>query len=142
MTAPAEVQGWTHPVRAAVLPFDADRLQWVLNKVQTWQPYIDGSLLDDLAAVLDDYTPSEDEIGESTMRLRAHLMRLVNLAVTARVAEQDEQVGGLVEKAQAARPHELPVDPRKAVGYVRQLAWVLDALLERLVATQCLREES
>ncbi|MDF3141080.1 MULTISPECIES: DUF6415 family natural product biosynthesis protein [unclassified Streptomyces] len=142
MTAPAEVPAWTHPVRAAVLPFDADRLRWVLNKVQTWKPYIDGSLLDDLAAVLDDYTPSEDEIGESAMRLRGHLMRLVNLAVTANVVDQDKQVGELVEKARAVRSQDLPADPLKAVGYVRQMGWTLDALLERLVANQCLKEES
>ncbi|MEU9014655.1 DUF6415 family natural product biosynthesis protein [Streptomyces sp. NPDC048479] len=140
MTAQIEIPRWDHPVRAADLPFDPERLRWVLGRVQKWQPYVDGSLLDDVATVLDNYTPSEDEIDDNAMRLRGHLMRLVNLAVTAKVVEQDEQVAQLVERARTFRAEELPGDHRKAVGHVRRLAWTLNELLERLVENQCLKE--
>jgi hypothetical protein len=142
VTAPVEVSRWTHPVRAAEHDrFNPERLRWALSKVQKWQPYVDGLLLDDLAHVIDDYTPTEDEVDESALRLRGHLMRLVNLAVTAKVTDQDERVNELVDQARAIRAEELPADHRRAVGHVRQMAWTLDELLERLVANQCLKEK-
>jgi hypothetical protein len=121
---------------------DPDRLRMVLEKVQKWQPYVDGSLLDDVAAVLDDYMPNEEEVDDSALRLRGHLMRLTNLAVTAKVVEQDERVATLVERARAVRSEELPGDHWRAVGHVRRMAWTLDELLERLVENQCLKEAS
>ncbi|MGW2496243.1 DUF6415 family natural product biosynthesis protein [Streptomyces pseudogriseolus] len=133
--------GWAHPVRAAVPPFTEAGLRRVLDKVQRWAPYVDGSLLDDVAAVLDDYTPTEDEVDEHAQRLRGHLMRLVNLAVTSRVDERDERVADLVARGREIRSEETPSDHRRAVGHVRQMAWVLNELLELLVTNQCLTEE-
>lgn len=141
MTTPAEAPGWTHPIRVAEHRFDPERLRWVLGKVQKWQPYVDGLLLDDVANVLDDYTPSEDEVDESALRLRGHLIRLVNLAVTAKVVEQDERVDQIVENARTVGSEEIPGDHWKAVGHVRRMAWTLNELLERLVENQCLKEE-
>ncbi|MFC9280847.1 DUF6415 family natural product biosynthesis protein [Streptomyces collinus] len=143
MTAPAEAPGWNHPVRPSDHHrFDPDRLRWVLGKVQQWTPYVDGLLLDDIAHVLDDYTLTEAEVDDSALRLRGHLMRLVNLADTAQVTEQDERVNELVAQARTVRAEELPNDHRRAVGHVRRMAWTLEELLERLVANQCLKEES
>jgi hypothetical protein len=127
-------------VKAAEAPFDPERLRWVLEKVQKWQPYVDGGLLDDVAVVIDDYTLGEDEIDENAMRLRGHLMRLVNLAVTAKVVERDERVDELVERARTVRSEELPGDHWQAVGHVRRMAWTLNELLELLVKNQCLKE--
>jgi hypothetical protein len=141
VTAPDTIQRWDHPVRAADLPFDPERLRWVLGKVQKWQPYVDGSLLDDVATVLDNYTPSEDEIDDSALRLRGHLMRLVNLAEADKVVERDGRVDELVTRARCVRSEELPGDHRRAVGHVRRMAWTLNELLERLVENQCLKEE-
>ncbi|WP_307818548.1 DUF6415 family natural product biosynthesis protein [Streptomyces sp. MBT62] len=132
-------QGWTHPVRRAEKPSDPDKVRWLLGKVQTWQPYVDGLLLDDLAAVLDDYSPSEEEVEDFALRLRGHLMRLANLALTSKVAERDEVVAELVERARDIRSEELPGDHRQAVGHVRRMAWNVNELLERLVETQCLK---
>ena len=42
---------WAHPVRAAVPPFTEARLRRVLEKLQRWAPYVDGSLLDDVGHV-------------------------------------------------------------------------------------------
>jgi hypothetical protein len=119
---------------------DPARLQMVLEKVQKWQPYVDGSLLDDVAVVLDDYMPSEEEVDDSALRLRGHLMRLTNLALTAKLVDRDERVAELVAEARTVRAKELPGDHRKAVGHVRRMAWTLDELLERLVENQCLKE--
>ncbi|MFC4469200.1 DUF6415 family natural product biosynthesis protein [Streptomyces xiangluensis] len=140
MTAPATSPGWAHPVRAAELPLTPEGLRWVLAKVQEWQPYVDGSLLDELAAVLDDYTPDEDEDDVNAMRLRGHLMQLVNLAVTTKVVEQDQRVDRVVDRARTVRSEELPGDHMKAVGHVRQMAWALDELLELLLENQCIKE--
>ncbi|MFD8228546.1 DUF6415 family natural product biosynthesis protein [Streptomyces massasporeus] len=138
MTAPA---GWAHPVRdAEAHRFAPERLRWVLRKVQTWAPYVDGCLLDDIARVVDDYTPTEAEVEDSALRLRGHLMRLVRLADTAQVT-QDERVMELVERARTVRAEELPGDHRRAVGHVRRMALTLEDLLDRLVAVQCLAEE-
>ncbi|MER5839729.1 DUF6415 family natural product biosynthesis protein [Streptomyces prasinus] len=140
MTAAALCPGWPHPVRAAVPPFTEAGLRKVLEKVQRWAPYVDGLLLDDVAAVLDDCTPTEHEVDEHAQRLRGHLMRLVHLAVVSEVAERDEQVAGLVERGRTIRSEEVPSDHRRAVGHIRRMAWTLDELLELLVAHQCLTE--
>ncbi|MBK3568271.1 hypothetical protein JHN47_31695 [Streptomyces sp. MBT62] len=126
-------------MRRAEKPSDPDKVRWLLGKVQTWQPYVDGLLLDDLAAVLDDYSPSEEEVEDFALRLRGHLMRLANLALTSKVAERDEVVAELVERARDIRSEELPGDHRQAVGHVRRMAWNVNELLERLVETQCLK---
>lgn len=140
MTATTLRPGWSHPVRAAVPPSTEADLRQILEKVQRWAPYVDGLLLDDVAAVLDDYTPIEHEVDEHAQRLRGHLMRLGHLAVVSRVAEQDEQVADLIERGRTIRAEEVPTDHRRAVGHIRRMAWTLDELLERLVAHQCLTE--
>ncbi|MFG3133619.1 DUF6415 family natural product biosynthesis protein [Streptomyces tendae] len=140
MTATTLRTGWSHPVRAAVPPFTEAGLRRVLEKVQRWAPYVDGLLLDDVAAVLDDYTPTEHEVEEHAQRLRGHLLRLVHLAVVSRVAGTDQQTAVLVERGLTIRSEELPTDHRRAVGHIRRMAWALDELLERLVAHQCLTE--
>ncbi|WP_224301104.1 DUF6415 family natural product biosynthesis protein [Streptomyces olivaceus] len=140
MTATTLRPGWSHPVRAAVPPFTEAGLRRVLEKVQRWAPYVDGLLLDDVAAVLDDYTPTEHEVEEHAQRLRGHLLRLVHLAVVSRVAETDQQTAVLVERGRTIRSEEVPTDHRRAVGHIRRMAWTLDELLERLVAHQCLTE--
>jgi len=141
VTAPDTIARWDHPVRAAVPPFTDAGLKRVLEKIQRWAPYVDGLLLDDIAAVLDDYMPSEDEADEHAQRLRGHLMRLVNLAVTSKVDQRDQKVAGLVERGRIIRSEEVPSDHRRAVGAVRQMAWTLNELLELLVENQCLTEE-
>lgn len=140
MTATTLHPGWSHPVRAAVPPFTGAGLRQILEKVQRWTPYVDGLLLDDVAVVLDDYTPTEHEVAEHAQRLRGHLMRLVQLAVVSKVAEQDEQVADFIERGRTIRTEEVPRDHRRAVGHIRRMAWMLDELLERLVAHQCLTE--
>lgn len=143
MTDHALVPGWDHPVREAVLPGSPQGLQRLLEKVQNWAPYVDGLLLDDVAAVLDDHVPDEDEdeVAEHAQRLRSHLMRLVNLAVVSKVDQRDREVADLAERGRELRFQELPSDHVQAVGHVRRLAWTLNELLELLVKHQCLTDE-
>lgn len=140
MTVPDTIPRWDHPVRPADLPFTAEGLERVLRKIQDWKPYVDGALLDDVAAVIDDFTPAENEVEEHAMRLRRHLMRLVNLAVADKVVERDGRVARLVSEARQVRSEELPGDHRRNVGHVRRMAWTVNELLERLVENQCLKE--
>ncbi|MFG2681317.1 DUF6415 family natural product biosynthesis protein [Streptomyces sp. NPDC048392] len=141
MTSPVPAPGWTHPVRAAVLPGTPTGLQRLLEKVQNWAPYVDGLLLDDVAAVLDDHMPGKDEVAEHAQRLRGHLTRLVNLAVASKVVQRDREVADLVERGRELRSEELPGDHGQAVGHIRRMAWTLNELLELMVKHQCLKAE-
>ena len=141
MTDTMPVPGWTHPVREAVLPGTTQGLERLLERVQNWAPYVDGLLLDDVAAVLDDHVPDEDEVVEHAQRLGSHLMRLVNLAVASRVNQRDREVADLVERGRELRSQELPGDHAQAVGHIRRMAWTLNELLELLVKHQCLTDE-
>jgi hypothetical protein len=100
---------------------------------------VDGDLLEDLAFVLDDYAPAEDEVEDIARRLHGHLARLVNLAVTSQAAHQDREVAALVTAGLALRGEALPEHYWQAVGHVRRRGWTLNELLERLVANQCLK---
>ncbi len=113
MTDTMPVPGWTHPVREAELPGIAEGLARLLEKVQNWAPYVDGLLLDDVAAVLDDHVPDEYEVAEHAQRLRSHLMRLVNLAVASRVDQRDR--GWLTSSSEAGNsgPRNCPVTIRR-----------------------------
>ncbi|MFE3146538.1 DUF6415 family natural product biosynthesis protein [Streptomyces sp. NPDC059218] len=127
-------------MRQADQPFDPDRLRWMLSKVQKWQPYVDGVLLDDVASVLDDYVPSAEEVEILAPRLSGHLLRLVQLAIASQVGQKDQKVADLVTRAQADSSVALTGDHTRDVGHLRRMAWTLDAFLERLVENQCLKE--
>ncbi|WP_372345534.1 DUF6415 family natural product biosynthesis protein [Streptomyces sp. KL116D] len=112
MTTPATLaSGWTHPVRAAAPLFGATRLAWIAQKIRRWAPYVEGQVLDDLAAVLDDYMPGEDQVDDLAQRLRGHHMRLSNRAVTTRLHERDEAVARLVDRGRTQRAEVLPRRP-------------------------------
>ena len=113
MTDTMPVPGWTHPVREAVLPGTPEGLARLLEKVQNWAPYVDGLLLDDVAAVLDDHVPDEEEVVDHAQRLGSHLMRLVNLAVASRVDQRDREVADLVERGRNSGPRNCPVTIRR-----------------------------
>ncbi|MEU2134169.1 DUF6415 family natural product biosynthesis protein [Streptomyces sp. NPDC018352] len=120
-------------------PFAPDRLRWMLSKVQKWQPYVDGVLLDDVAFVLDNYMPSEEEVEVLATRLSGHLLRLVQ-AVTSKVDRWDQKASDLVKRALATGSVALTGDHSQDVGHLRRMAWTLEAFLERLVENQCLKE--
>jgi hypothetical protein len=141
MTDTVQAPGWTHPVRQAVLPGTPEGLKRLLEKVQNWAPYVDGLLLDDVAAVLDDHMPGEDEVVEHAQRLSSHLMRLVNLAVASKVDQRDRKVADLVARGCELRSEELPGGYGQAVGHIRRMAWTLNELLELMVKHQCLTDE-
>jgi hypothetical protein len=82
-----------------------------------------------------------DEVAEHAVRLRSHLMRLVNLAVASKVDRRDREVADLVERGRELWSQELPGDHAQAVGHIRRMAWTLNELLELLVKHQCLTDE-
>ncbi|MER6205960.1 DUF6415 family natural product biosynthesis protein [Streptomyces sp. NPDC001642] len=123
------------------LPGTPEGLKRLLAKVQNWAPYVDGLLLDDVADVLDDHMPGEDEVAEHAQRLCSHLTRLVNLAVASTADERNRGVADLVERGRELWSQALPAEHAQAVGHIRRMAWTLNALLELLVKHQCITSE-
>lgn len=138
--APVPVQRWTRPVVPWRPPLDQAAMERVLEKVRQWQPFDGDALLDDVAAVLDEYVPDEESVDEIALRLRGHLMRLVNIAIAAEAEQRDKSAAQLIERARALRCEELPGDHWRTVGHLRRMGWTANELLERLVATKCLKE--
>ncbi|MGW0628505.1 DUF6415 family natural product biosynthesis protein [Streptomyces sp. NPDC002758] len=139
MTAPIPLQRWTRPVQRWTPPLDAEGLAAVLAKFREWEAFDGEALLDDVAVALDDVVPAEELVDELAQRLRGHLMRLVSIAVAAE-AEEDAATAYLIERARTVRVEELPGDRWKAVGHLRRMGWTVNELMERLVATRCLKE--
>ncbi|MFD5575097.1 DUF6415 family natural product biosynthesis protein [Streptomyces cadmiisoli] len=140
MSASAPMCLWAHSMERWQPPLGREALEDVLQKVPAWQPFDGAALLDDVAIVLDDLTPPEDLHDELAQRFRGHLMRLVAIAVATRAAAEDTETAELIERARSIRSEEMPGDHRQAVGHLRRLAWTVNELLERLVATKCLKE--
>ena len=129
----------SRPVPPWTPPLDSTALTRVLERVQTWQVYDGDALLDDVADVLDQVAPAEEEFGELAQRLHGHLVRLVNIALAAEAGE-DAATARLIERASTVRAEELPGDRWKAIGHLRRMGWAVNELLERLVAIRCLKE--
>ncbi|MEU6339301.1 DUF6415 family natural product biosynthesis protein [Streptomyces cellulosae] len=119
-------------------PSTAETLAALLDAVREWTPFDGGEVLDDLAVVLDDGQPPHEDVAALAGRLRGHLVRLVRIA-EANEAEGDPEACRLLRQARALRDEALPGDGRRAVGHLRQLAWSVNELLERLGALGCLR---
>lgn len=118
---------------------DVETLTEVLEKVRQWTPFDGGTLLDDVAAALDDVPPTEEDTEELAERLRGHLMRLVTIAVAAE-AEEDTAAAQLIERARALRVEDLPGGRWKAVAHLRRLGWTANELHDRLAVIRCLKE--
>jgi len=110
-----------------------------LDRLHGWTAFDGGALLDDAATVLDDVPPAEEDTEELAERLRRHLMRLVHIAVAAET-DQIPAAARLIEQARTLRAEDLPGGRWKAVGHLRRMGWTASELLDRLVATRCLRE--
>lgn len=136
----AAVQRWTRPVRTWTPPLDPDALHSVLTKVRQWQPFDGDALLHDVGVALDDCIPPEEQVDGLAQRLRGHLMRLVDIAVAAEAEQRGTEAAQLIEQARTVRSEDLPGDHWKAVGQLRRMSWTVNELLERLVATRCLKE--
>jgi hypothetical protein len=138
VTAPGAVQRFTLPVDQWAPPLSGDALATVLAKLRGWTAFDGGALLDDVAAVLDDVPPPEEDTEELAERLRGHLMRLVHIAV-ATEAGQDTAAAQLIERARTVRAEDLPGGHCATIGHLRRMGWTANELLERLVATKCLK---
>ncbi|MGW9030523.1 DUF6415 family natural product biosynthesis protein [Streptomyces sp. NPDC055722] len=120
-------------------PLDSEVLASLLTKIHKWEAHDGEALLDDVGAALDEVIPGGEYVEDLARRLRGHLQRLVHIAV-ATEADRDVQTARLIEQARTVRTKDLPSDPRKAVGHLRRLGWTVNELMERLVATRCLKE--
>ncbi|MGW0078941.1 DUF6415 family natural product biosynthesis protein [Streptomyces sp. P9-2] len=120
-------------------PLDNGQLTTVLNRLRRWTAFDGCALLDDVAAVLDDVPPAEENTTELAERLRGHLARLVTIAVASE-AEQDTAAAQLVLRARALHADSLPRGRQAAMAHLRRLGWTVNELHDRLVAIRCLKE--
>ena len=132
-------QRWTRPIPAWTAPLDSTALHDLLERVRGWQPFDGCALLDDVAAVLDDVPPSEEDIAQLAERLSGHLARLVTIAVASE-AEQDPTAAQLVLRARSLHADRLPCGRQAAIAHLRRLGWTANELHDRLTAIRCLRE--
>ncbi|MER5603925.1 DUF6415 family natural product biosynthesis protein [Streptomyces sp. NPDC002265] len=114
----------------------------MLAKVPRRQPLDDDTVLADVSTALDERAPHEEQVKESTLRLRGHLKRLADIACAtdADADQTDESTTHLATRARALLSKETPSDYRQAVGLLLPMAWTAKELLERLVELPCLRE--
>ncbi|WP_344049867.1 DUF6415 family natural product biosynthesis protein [Streptomyces thermoalcalitolerans] len=133
MNASAAFPRWTPPL-------GVDDLAALLAKVQQWTPFDGDALLDDVGAVLDEVVPPEEDFDVLAQRLRGHLMRLVDIAVAAGVADKDLEAERLIRQARTVHAGDVPGDHRRAVGHLRRMAWSLNELFERLSAIKYVKE--
>lgn len=120
-------------------PPDREVLTRVLCAMRGWQPYDGGALLDAVADALDLVTPRQGDVEGIARQLHHHLAQLVTIAAATGAEQRDPQVASLTERARVLRCEEIPVGRQAAVRHLRQLAWTVNELLERLVATRRLK---
>ncbi|MEU4012354.1 DUF6415 family natural product biosynthesis protein [Streptomyces pseudogriseolus] len=111
----------------------------MLERLRGWSPFDGGALLDDVAAVLDDVPPPEEDTSQLAERLHGHLARLVTIAVASE-AEQDQTVAQLVVRARTLHADRLPCGRQEAMARLRRLGWTANELHDRFVAFRCLKE--
>ncbi|MBP0455971.1 DUF6415 family natural product biosynthesis protein [Streptomyces montanisoli] len=116
-------------------PLDADGLARVARRLRSTRSL--ETILDDVGDVLGDQAPLEAEFGDLAERLRGGLTVLVDIAVA--VEESDAQVAALVQRGLILRAAVMPDDSRRALGYLRRMAGLTNALLERLAETRTVR---
>lgn len=119
---------------------DDEAVADLLARIRTWTPLDGEALLDDVASVLDDVPPSEDETEEIAERLRGHLMQLVHIAIANGIEEKSTYGADLVQRARTLRAEEVPGDHRQGVLHLRKLGWVTNELLDQLVALNFIKE--
>jgi hypothetical protein len=119
---------------------DPAELESLLSKIRRWQPFDSGIVLEDVATLLDAYTPTKKQVDELMVRLPNHLKHLVDIATATGADRVDEPTARLITQARAMRSQNTPSEHQQAVGYLRRMAWVVNELLERLVELRCLRE--
>ncbi|MFC9164388.1 DUF6415 family natural product biosynthesis protein [Streptomyces fungicidicus] len=139
MTAPSTAERTADTVRPWTPPLFGGELATVLDRLRGWTAFDGVTLLDDVATVLDDVPPAEENTEELAERLRGHLMRLVTIAVAAE-AEEDTTAARLIERARSLRDEDLPGGHWKAVAHLRRLGWTANELHDRLAAIRCLKE--
>jgi hypothetical protein len=130
---PRKVEQWAPPL-------ETDTLARVVAKFRDWEPLDRDTIFDDLASVLGDQAPQDDEVDELAERLRGSLMQIVNIALAGLADEKDQEAAVLIERARTLRSAELPDGYWKALGHLRRLGWVTHELLECLSQTGHLKD--
>ncbi|MFC5804521.1 DUF6415 family natural product biosynthesis protein [Streptomyces formicae] len=120
-------------------PHSADELTGILSRLRGWTPFDVGALLDDVADVLDDLPPTAMDMPDLLQRLHAHLGQLATISIANEASEKEDDVARLLVRGAALRAARLPAEPAKAQGHLRQVGWVVNELVERLVAAQYMK---
>ncbi|MET7716306.1 DUF6415 family natural product biosynthesis protein [Streptomyces sp. NPDC005407] len=116
-----------------------DALTHLLGKMTGWTPYDAEALLDDVGDALDDLAPDRTELPVLVQRLQGHLKQLENIAIAAKADQRDAYAATLIERSRGLRAKAVPSEFDQAKGYMLRVGWVVSELVDRLVATQCLK---
>ncbi|GAU70594.1 hypothetical protein SSP35_20_00900 [Streptomyces sp. NBRC 110611] len=120
-------------------PHSAGELIGILGRLRGWTPFDVGSLLDDVAEALDDLPPTAMDMPTLLRRLHAHLSQLATISIANEANEKEDDVARLLLRGETLRASPLPAEPAKAQGHLRQVGWVVNELVERLVAAQYMK---
>lgn len=118
-------------------PFDAARLQRVLESARQWEPVDWKQVYRGLDSLLgDDDHPQpthidHDAAEELAQRFRGALMQLVHRGLRDD-AERDPEAARLIALARELRDEELPGGAQQALGLLRRLGAVTVELVDRL----------
>ncbi|MEV5778399.1 DUF6415 family natural product biosynthesis protein [Streptomyces antimycoticus] len=109
---------------------EASTLLRVLHGLRGWDPLDGHQVLEDLANVLDSQAPAEHELDELDRRLRVTVRQLANIALAT--DQRHQPAAELIERANFLCSEVRPGGYWQAVGRLRRLGWVANALLEQL----------
>ncbi|MFF4543646.1 DUF6415 family natural product biosynthesis protein [Streptomyces sp. NPDC001406] len=120
-------------------PHDADVLAAFAGRLKVWKPLDVEALLDDVADALDDLPPTAMDVPDLLQRLQAHLGQLATISIANEASEKEDDVARLLVRGETLRASPLPSEPAKAQGHLRQVGWVVNELVERLVEAQYMK---
>ncbi|MEV8020032.1 DUF6415 family natural product biosynthesis protein [Streptomyces sp. NPDC086554] len=111
----------------------------MLNRLKGWTPFDVSTLLDVVADALDDLPPTAMDVPDLLHRLHHHLGQLANISIANEANNKDADVARLLLRGETLRATPPPAEPAEALGHLRQVGWVVNELVERLVETQYMK---
>ncbi|MFC5802164.1 DUF6415 family natural product biosynthesis protein [Streptomyces formicae] len=120
-------------------PFDAYEIADILSRLKRWKPLDVDALLDDVAGALDDIPPAALEMPGLIHRLHRHLDQLADISIANAASERDGGVARLLAQGANLQTTSLPSELAEAQRHLRRVGWVVNELVDRLVAAKYMK---